>query len=82
MITYYNKTKSGVDVVDKLCAAYNVTRNVRRWPIVIFFATLNVAGINAQVIWIGKKEKNFRRRPFLQQLGHEFILPQLQKRSV
>ena len=24
MITYYNKSKSGVDIVDKLCIAYNM----------------------------------------------------------
>lgn len=34
MILDYNATKSGVDVVDKLCATYNVARSVRRWPMV------------------------------------------------
>ena len=82
MITYYNKTKSGVDVVDKLCASYNVARNIRRWPMVIFFAMLNISGINAQVISIGNGQENMRRRLFLRKLGHELVLPHLQRRSV
>jgi CO dehydrogenase/acetyl-CoA synthase gamma subunit (corrinoid Fe-S protein) len=27
MITFYNKTKIGVDLVDQLCEKYNVARN-------------------------------------------------------
>lgn len=82
MITYYNQTKSGVDVVDKLCASYNVARNTRRWPMVVFFSMLNVAGINAEVISIGNGQEHIRRRLFLRKLGHELALPQLQKRSL
>ncbi|KAK9729110.1 Transposase IS4 [Popillia japonica] len=52
-ISFYNQTKGGVDTVDKLCATYNVARGTRRWPMVIFFAMLNVAGINAQIVFAG-----------------------------
>ncbi|XP_072389343.1 uncharacterized protein [Diabrotica undecimpunctata] len=65
MITYYNKTKSGVDVVDKLCASYNVARNTRSCPMVVFVSMLNVAGINAQVICRREKyTQGPRRRHF------------------
>lgn len=37
IIMEYNRTKSGVDVVDKMCVAYNVARNSRRWPLTVFF---------------------------------------------
>ena len=47
VITFYNRTKGGVDTTDKLCASYNVARNVRHWPMVIFFAMINMSGINA-----------------------------------
>lgn len=30
IVTFYNMTKGGVDVVDQMCATYNVARNVRR----------------------------------------------------
>jgi hypothetical protein len=84
MILSYNATKSGVDVVDKLCATYNVARNVRRWPMVIFFALLNVAGINAEVIHFFNSTPNpntSRRRFFLKTLSNELCLEQLQRRS-
>ncbi|KAJ8932524.1 hypothetical protein NQ314_014616 [Rhamnusium bicolor] len=47
IITFYNSTKSGVDVVDKLGATYNCTRNTRRRTMVILYALMNVAGINS-----------------------------------
>lgn len=52
IITFYNQTKSGVDLVDKMCATFNVQRNTRRWPLVVFFAMLNISGINSQVIHV------------------------------
>lgn len=85
MILDYNATKSGVDVVDKLCATYNVARNVRRWPMVIFFALLNVAGINSEVIHISNnpisKSHASHRREYLKQLCKELCMEQMQRRS-
>ena len=59
MMTHYSKTKGkgAVDTVDKLSATYNVVRNVRLWLVVIFFALLNVAGINAQILYTGNGYK-------------------------
>lgn len=82
MITYYNKNKSGVDVFDKIRAAYNVARNTRHWPMVVCFALLNEAGINSQVIWIDNGLENMQRCLFLRQLGYELVKPQLQRRSL
>lgn len=85
IILDYNATKSGVDVVDKLCATYNVARNVRRWPMVIFFALLNIAGINGQIIYTFNRIDNSKgtdeRRKFLKNLIRELCLEQLQRRS-
>lgn len=77
----YNATKSGVDVVDKLCATYNVARNIRRWPMVIFFSLLNVAGINSEIIYLGNKNTIKGRRFYLKALANELCLEQLQRRS-
>lgn len=52
VITFYNKTKGGVDTTDHLCASYNVSRNVCRWPMVIFFAMLNIISIKAQILYL------------------------------
>lgn len=53
IITFYNATKSEVDVVDKLCGTYSTSRNTNRWPMVLFYMILDVAAINAHVIYKG-----------------------------
>ena len=42
VITFYNAAKGGVHTADQMCATYNVARNIKRWPMVVFFAMLNV----------------------------------------
>lgn len=82
IITTYNQTKGGVDTVDKLCAAYNCARGTRRWPMVIFYSMLNVAGINSLVIYKANDiDKNILRREFLRKLSFELISDQLRIRS-
>lgn len=71
IITYYNKTKGGVDTVDKLCAVYNVARNTRRWSMVVFFSLLNVAGINSQIIYNSNSFEVKNRRGYLRKLSYE-----------
>jgi hypothetical protein len=51
MISFYNQTKSGVDVVDRMVASYNIAHNTRHWPVMIFFSLLNVAATNTFVIY-------------------------------
>ncbi|KAL3283345.1 hypothetical protein HHI36_006493 [Cryptolaemus montrouzieri] len=45
---------------------------------VIFFAILNMSGINAKVIYFGNDRKVIRKE-FLKQLSHELVLPQLSR---
>lgn len=82
MITFYNSTKGGVDTVDRMCATFNVSRNIKRWPMVIFFTMLNIGGINSQVLYLGNNLDSIRRRPFLKQLAHELTIGELSRRSV
>jgi hypothetical protein len=51
VITFYNVTKAAVDVVDQLCATYSCQRRTRRWPLAVFFALINIAGINSYVLY-------------------------------
>lgn len=80
IITFYNDTKSGVDVVDKMCSSYNVARNTRRWPLVVFFSLLNIAGINAQVVLARNGQAVVRRRLFLRELAKQLAMEHLQRR--
>jgi hypothetical protein len=72
IITTYNLTKGSVDTVDKLCATY-ISRNSRRWPLTVFYALLNVAGINTQVIFASNVETQMRRREFLESLAMDLM---------
>lgn len=53
IITFYNMTKGAVDVVDKMGAAYSTAR---RWPMVVFFALLNVASSNSRILLLSTKK--------------------------
>ncbi|XP_035215097.1 uncharacterized protein LOC118188710 [Stegodyphus dumicola] len=70
MITFYNATKSGVDTVDQLCSTYNVARKANRCPMVIFYNMMNVAAINAQIIYRANNLSiSTRRSEILKLLG-------------
>lgn len=47
---FYNETKGGVDVLDKLCHSYSVQRATNRWPFAYIMNLINVAGVAAHVI--------------------------------
>lgn len=49
IIMDYNRTKGGVDTVDKLSATFSVARVTRRWPMAVFYAILNIAGTNVNM---------------------------------
>ena len=79
---FYNSTKSGVDVCDKMAKEYMYTVRVscKRWPIVHFHNQLNVSGINAFTIfnfhhpeWSSKPTLK-RRREFLLKLATELAM--------
>jgi hypothetical protein len=71
-IITYNLTKNGVDTVDQLCVTYDVSRN-SRWPLTVFCALLNVAGINAQVIFASNIQTQMKRRQFLKSLAMDLM---------
>lgn len=81
IITYYNQTKSGVDLVDQMCATFNVQRNTRRWPLVVFFSMLNISGINSQVVLAGNGIAIEKRRTFLKQLSKDLVDEHLNRRA-
>lgn len=82
IIIDYNKTKGGVDTVDRLCANYNVARNTRRWPMVVFFSILNVAGINTFVVHNSNNPtSDMNRRKFLRILSYDLVQPHLRLRA-
>jgi len=51
--TFCNESNSkyGVDVVDQMARKYSVKSASRRWPVHAFFNVLDLAGINAWVLY-------------------------------
>lgn len=81
IITTYNHTKHGVDILDKMIGQYDVSRNSRRWPLTLFFHIMNVAGVNALNIY--RANQNYTdvvRKNFLQDLALELMKPAIQRR--
>ncbi|XP_066253023.1 piggyBac transposable element-derived protein 4-like [Euwallacea similis] len=84
VITFYNFTKGGIDVVDELSGTYSVSRNSRRWPLTLFYSILNSAAINAMIIWKSNnndKTSKLPRRKFLKELGLSLVNEYREKRQ-
>ncbi|XP_043462873.1 piggyBac transposable element-derived protein 4-like [Leptopilina heterotoma] len=75
IITFYNLMKGAVDVVDELKGTYSVSRETRRWPMVLFYSFLNIAGINSQIILRDNSGEKMTRRSFLSRLRKELVQP-------
>lgn len=70
-VSYYNKTKHGVDVVDQMTRLYTTKAGTRRWPMQVFYNILDIAGINAWVLYKLCTGKKISRRNFLKGLCEE-----------
>lgn len=84
IVTFYNATKVGVDLVDQLCERNNTARSTRRWPMVLFYDILNIAAINSLCVYSyhsAATGKHVRRVDFLKTLSWELIKPQIVHRS-
>lgn len=68
-------------MVDQLCSTYNCARSTQRWPMVVFYSSLNVAAINSYVVYMSNNSNSsMLRRRFLKQLAMEMVRPHLLQR--
>jgi hypothetical protein len=51
VICFYNKNKVGVDVFDQMSRLYSCHSSSRRWPLAVWANILDIAGINAHVVY-------------------------------
>ena len=77
VILYYNRIKSGVDILDRMVRTYICQRMTRRWPVALFYNMIDVSAVNAYVVWQQLRGENNRiickkRRKFLIRLRKEF----------
>lgn len=86
MILDYNETKGGVDNSDKLIREYSCSRKTVRWPFRLFMNVIDIAALNAYVLYIEKnpdwqKNSKSRRRLFLLKLGDELTRNNMENRA-
>lgn len=70
-ISYYNKTKFGVDVVDQMARKYSVKAGNFRWPLQIFFNILDLAAINAWILYKQCTGATISRKQYMFSLAEE-----------
>ena len=83
---HYNKTKGGVDNADKMTTLYTCAKPTRRWPFRVFMDLIDIAALNAYVIWKNKfpewkKHDRSNRQKFLRQLSIELASPNVTLRQ-
>ena len=58
-VQFYNIRKCGVDILDQMACRYSTRAAARRWPVHVFYNILDLAAINAWIIYRGVTvEKN------------------------
>ena len=67
-IQFYNKTKFGIDMTDQMARKYPVKSGSRKWPLQIFFNILDLAAINAWILYKEVTGIQIERKQFLFQL--------------
>uniref|UniRef100_A0A3P9KF94 PiggyBac transposable element-derived protein domain-containing protein n=1 Tax=Oryzias latipes TaxID=8090 RepID=A0A3P9KF94_ORYLA len=70
-ITDYNSMKCGVDVMDQMVREYSVRSGTRRWPVGVFYNMIDIAGLNAYVLYQACTGVKERRVDFLVELASE-----------
>ena len=84
IIKYYNKTKGGIDTMDKMLGEYTVKRRTLRWPLAFFYNMIDVTGLACYVIY---REHNARfrakdqRRKFLKELANRLCMASMEAHS-
>lgn len=83
MVSFYNSTKTGVQVVDKLIKMFDVRNYCRSWPHIILYTMMNVATINGFIIYRENNNcsRKDRRCEFNRKLGLALLEPHLRLRK-
>ncbi|KAJ8933438.1 hypothetical protein NQ314_013995 [Rhamnusium bicolor] len=55
IVSFYNRTKGGVDSLDMKCSNYCSNRRIRRWPMAVFYRIVDISAINAYLLFLHYK---------------------------
>ena len=81
MILFYNKNKVGVDCFDQMARLYLTRSASRRWPLTVWGNILDIAAINARVIFMKSTGTQISRRNSLLKLIKELTAKQTTMQS-
>jgi hypothetical protein len=76
IILYYNKNESGVDTFDQMVSNYSVRRKTKRWPLSVFYCMLDIASVNAFILFNVKNKTFINRRELIESLIKSLVMPQ------
>lgn len=71
IIEFYNKNKVAVDNVDQMLRMYSTHSTTRRWPVAVWDNILDIAALNAWVLYKLCTGKNISRKQFILDLIDE-----------
>ena len=85
IIRFYNSTKGAVDSVDQMAHAYSTKHITRRWPMVLFYNTLDLSTIAARIVWSIKfpdhlLSKKDARPQFILRVAEQLSLEHMERR--
>lgn len=82
-VATYEKNHSIVEVIDFLMHYYTTMQNTNDWTLSLFFTLLNIASINAQVIWLSQATSRVvQRRFFIKDLAISLLNQEQRKHSL
>ena len=65
IVLFYNKNKAGVDCFDQMARLYTTRSATRRWPMSVWGNRLDIAAINAWILYKKSTRKQISRRKFI-----------------
>ncbi|XP_040924779.2 uncharacterized protein LOC121201908 [Betta splendens] len=74
-VTRYNATKFSMDVLEQKLRRYSVRMETRRWPVAVFYNMIDMAALNAYVLYQACTGGKERRGAFLLALATELANP-------
>lgn len=69
------------DSLDQKCSVYSSSRRFQRWPLTIFYRMLDIASVNAFVLYnLYKNNIKINRTEFLKRLAFALVKREMERR--
>lgn len=86
-VEFYNKTKSGVDMMDRKVRTFSTKRKCRRWPYSFVMNIVDIAVCNSSIIFgtvhqLSNQQKKSHHLQFLIKCGYQMVDQQLSRRAL